>query len=352
MADRKRVIIAPLAWGLGHATRCMPVTDYLLKQGHELFVVLTKDQKALFFPVFGGKLKYIDLDEQPVHYRFGFAASMLLQSFRFYGQIKREKNLAAKLILELEPDLIISDNRYGFRSNKVKSVIICHQLNLQIGFLSRLGNRVHRCLLSNFSEIWVPDSPGSMRIGGLLSKPQSNLNLRYTGPLSRMENTPFSSRQFDLLAILSGPEPSRSKLEQLLIRYIVKSKISAAIIRGTLDQKSNSNDPHIEFVSLADPDTIADYASRSRAIVCRSGYSTLCDLAAMHRRALLIPTPGQGEQEYLASYFSQTFGFKTANQHPYHLLEQSLAEIRQADTSWDTAPQCNIHLSQIDSVLD
>lgn len=350
MADRKRVIIAPLAWGLGHATRCMPLADYLLQQGHELYMVVTEEQKALFLPVFGDKLHYLDIHEPPVHYRFGFAAAMLIQSIRFYRQIKREKRLAKKYILELEPDLIISDNRYGFRSDTVKSVIICHQLNLQIGFLSRAGNLVHRRLLRQFNETWVPDSPDLMRIGGELSKPATTLKLRYTGPLSRMKHSPFKTHFFDLLAVLSGPEPARTELEQLIIGYVEKTGISAAIIRGTLNQKGIADHNQIEFVSLADPVTIGDYAMRSRAIVCRSGYSSLCDLAAMRRRALLIPTPGQGEQEYLAVYFSETFGFLTARQHPYHLLEQRLTEIRQADTSWETAPACNNYLFNIGSI--
>jgi len=311
----KRVLIAPLAWGLGHATRCIPVVEKLLQRNCEVFAVLTPPQQAVYEQHFGKRIGYVSFNEKPVHYRYSFAVSMVLQLRRFVRQMKQEEQLAEQLVDKLQPDLIISDNRFGFRHGDVRSVIISHQLQLRAGIWSALANKINHTLLNRFDDLWVPDSQNSPGLSGKLShgnKPDVAAN--YIGPVSRLK--PMKGKlQYDLLILLSGPEPQRSLLEEKLLTALLPEKLKLAVVRGLPGEEETPGDfENVSWHNHLNSDALSQVIAQSRTIICRSGYSTLMDLAAVNRRAILIPTPGQTEQEYLAAHFQKEFGFNVLKQ--------------------------------------
>jgi uncharacterized protein (TIGR00661 family) len=328
----KRFLIAPLNWGLGHATRCIPLVEQLLQMKHQVFAVLTPVQLVVFEEHFGNKIGYVKLNEAPVHYKFSFAVSMVLQMPRFISQRRYEEKLAEQLIEKIKPDLIISDNRFGFRSFDVPSVIISHQLQLRAGLLSFVANKINHSLLNRFDAVWVPDYETAPGLSGNLSHGKKpGVPVHYLGPLSRLKPTsPNPAKQkYDVLALLSGPEPQRSILEDKLLEVLVGSGLKVAIVRGIPEEQNdlnekNSNENINEFVwfNHLNAKNIGELISESKTIICRSGYSTLMDLAVLNRSAILIPTPGQTEQEYLAKHFEKQFGFRPLKQSQLKKLPQ------------------------------
>lgn len=349
-ASPKRVIVAPLAWGLGHATRCIPLVRELLKLRCKVWAVLTEEQLALYQPVFGKRIEYIPFDEVPVHYRQSFALAMLRQLPRFSAQMKRESSLADWLCEKLHPDLIISDNRYGFRNSSVKSVLITHQLKMRAGLLSVPANIVLHSLINRFDTVWVPDTAGKENLSGNLGHGKMpQIPVEYIGPLSRFSTAaPEKDPTYDWLAILSGPEPERSNFEELLIAAAQSLQLKMAIVAGQpqdgISKKSFGG--ITRFPHLSDQELLKLIGS-SRGIVCRSGYSTLCDLAAMNRKALLVPTPGQTEQKYLARHFVREFGFISVNQNDKKGLYRALELPQEFSDAFELK-----HSSQLTSTLE
>jgi len=74
---------------------------------------------------------------------------------------------------------------------------------------------------------------------------------------------------------------------------------------------------------------LAEALKGAETVVCRSGYSSLLDLAALGQRAVLIPTPGQPEQVYLAKHWATRFGMATCSQRD---LERGLLPPVQGST--------------------
>lgn len=342
---QKRVIVAPLAWGLGHATRCIPVVRELLKLHCKVWVVLTPEQQALYEPNFGNKIEYIPFDDVQINYSHYFAIAMLRQLPKLSAQIKRESSLAEWLAGKIQPDLIISDNRYGFRATGVKSVILSHQLQIRAGLLSAPVNAVVHSLLKRFDSIWVPDTAETPNLSGQLSHGRSpDHPIVYGGPLSRMREVPTSHARFDWLALLSGPEPERSKLENLLIEAANALQFNLAIVAGQPLSTSNPETAdNITRYAHANDQTLMQLVANSSAIICRSGYSSLCDLAAMNRKALLIPTPGQTEQVYLAGHFKKEFGFRTLSQRNKKELYRALENPQQYSEQFEIVLKNNWH---------
>ncbi len=244
---------------------------------------------------------------------------LLLQTPSLLASIAREHRATQTIIKDYNIDLIISDNRYGVRSPHIASVIITHQTTPYLGktfyFLRPLSNLISKRWLQQFDECWVPDIEGNLNLSGTLSQPISKLKIRHIGFLSRLALVnQVSSDTCDVLVILSGPEPQRSILKKLLIQKLKDSKLKTILISGKIDeipQKIGS----IQILPHCYAEELKSLIMNSRHIICRSGYSTLMDLAHCRRSALLIPTPGQYEQEYLANRAVSLWGFRSINQH-------------------------------------
>lgn len=329
--QNKRILIAPLNWGLGHATRCIPIVAQLLQMKHQVFAVLTPVQQVVFEEHFGNKIGYVKLNEAAVHYKYSFAVSMVLQMPRFISQRRYEEQLAGQLIEKIKPDLIISDNRFGFRSFDVPSVIISHQLQLRAGLLSFVANKINHSLMNRFDAVWVPDYEKAPGLTGVLSHGKKpGVPVHYLSALSRLkpEAAKTESFKYDLLLLLSGPEPQRTLFEEKLLEVIVRSELKVAVVRGLPEEQNDLNKQQSsnEFVwfNHLKTDKLNELIAQSKNIICRSGYSTLMDLVVLNRTAILVPTPGQTEQAYLAKHFEIQFGFATLKQNQLKKLPQLL----------------------------
>jgi predicted glycosyltransferase len=307
----RRILLAPLDWGLGHATRCIPIIRSLQEQGCEVVLAGDGAVEALLsneFPEMEIKiLKGYGISYSKNASLFG---SMLQQLPRILQSIKAEQQWLSDLLKKESFDLIISDNRPGFYSSQVPSVYITHQLLINSGkgkWLNRLLQKLHSRYMKNFNEVWVPDLEGQTNLAGELSHPSKPIvQPVYLGLLSRMQ-TITCEKKYDLMTLLSGPEPQRTILEEKLIEQLSSFKGTALLVRG-LPKTSASLLQLPEHVTVYDhlpANELKQAICASHLIICRSGYTTLMDIVRLKKKAVLIPTPGQPEQEYLAEYMEE-----------------------------------------------
>lgn len=265
--------------------------------------------------------------------------SMGLQIPKFLRVIEQEHEVLERIIEERKIDLIVSDNRYGCWNSKVKSVFITHQINIIVPwYLRKLINDFNAKCIAKFSLCWIPDWPGGQSIAGELSRSEKE-NVRYIGPLSRFKKKAAQERRYDILAIISGPEPQRTQFEKLLRRELVNwmheersqglgsqdtFKVSDAFKRKCLLVRGIPSDSSIKSGLIDEVDFLPATAlhaviEASDVIICRSGYSTIMDLSKIGKKAILIPTPGQTEQEYLALSLMKKGIMYAEDQHSFKL---------------------------------
>lgn len=302
---KKKVLIAPLDWGLGHATRCIPIINQFLKKDCEVVIGSSGAASSLLKKEFPS-LRFVSLPAYAIHYssRRSFAFSMLRQLPRILRTINKERKLISELVEREHFDLIISDNRYGCYSQKVKSIFITHQTTLllpsSLSFLRNWVNGIHTKWIMRFQECWVPDFPDN-RITEALST-NSKLSLQYIGMLSRFKKSEKQvARQFDLAVLLSGPEPQRSIFESKVKEELTAFEGKVLIVRGIPGTDGHvSTTKNITEVDHLPASELLHLMEASDIVLARSGYSTIMDLYYLGKKAILIPTPGQTEQEYLA----------------------------------------------------
>ncbi len=319
----KRILIAVLNWGLGHAARSVPLVEALRERGHEIFIA--SDGDALKFLKEECKDENF-LDFPSYHPYYPADGSMILtmgrQLPKFLSIKEKEQRLTEEFVHKHQIDGIISDSRWGCYSHSIPSVMVTHQVNLQVpgwaSLASGLINKINHKVIANFDECWVPDNPNTPNLSGQLSSQNSNvLPICYIGPLSRLSANNYKSGngKWDVLVLLSGPEPQRSILEEKLTKQLSNTDLDTLMIRGL----PNSSDQHrtkgrIRIVNTMTSSKLADAFRSARIIIGRPGYSTLMDLAATGKQGLLIPTPGQTEQEYLAKRMQAKRLFYTVTQ--------------------------------------
>ncbi len=306
MPKGKRILICPLDWGLGHATRCIPIIRLLLDRGAEVIIaadnrpleLLKKEFPTLQFIAFKGyEINYSKSDS--------LILSMLFSIPKILRGIKNEHNELDKIIDEHHIDVVISDNRYGCWNKKVKSIFITHQLMVKTPFGEKLLHNKIQNFIKNFDECWIPDYEDENNLSGDLShKYPIPSNAFFIGPLSRFVNRETPKIEYDILAVVSGPEPQRSVFERIVTEQIYQRNLKALIVYGLpnkmikMEEKQN-----VKMVSHLLSKDLENSILKSKIIIARSGYSTIMDLASLGKKAIFIPTPGQTEQEYLAEYF-------------------------------------------------
>ncbi len=302
----KRILIAPLNWGLGHATRCIPIIRLLLKRGHTVLVASDGDSLTLLKKEFS-EIVFFELPSYNTQYSRNIPAWLftLWRTPRFLRSIKREHISIEKIINDNSIEIVIADNRYGCWSKKIHSVFISHQLNLSMPsgmmWMSGIINFFQKRLIKKFNTIWVPDAENSL-LSGNLSK--SDLKAEFIGILSRFEKSKEEHLIYKLAVVLSGPEPQRTLLEKNLLPQVIELNLPCVFVRGMVSEKMGESEiDQVRIVNYLKSDELQRVLERSEIIVARSGYSTLMDLAVLEKKAILIPTPGQPEQEYLATKF-------------------------------------------------
>ncbi len=299
----KKVLVAPLNWGLGHATRCIPIINALISEGIE--PVIASDGVALSllkkeFPELQTKV----LPSYPIEYSkkvSNFKLKMLLNSPKIAHTINAEKKAIKKLVEEEDFCGIISDNRMGVRHKSIPSVFITHQLTVLSGKTTSFSTKIHNKYIKRFDVCWVPDMADDPNLSGELGHPKkSNIPVTYLGPLSRFEYQ-IVPKRYDIMVLLSGPEPQRTLLEHKLFQEFEQSDKKIVFVRGLIEDSHKTYiKNNITIHNYLTGKELEDTINSSNLIISRSGYTTVMDLAKLKKKAFFIPTPGQFEQEYLA----------------------------------------------------
>ena len=321
--------MAPLNWGLGHATRCVPIIRGLLAEGYE--VVIAADGYPLrFLRQEFPHLEWVEFEGLKVRYADGESqvGAMLRQVPSFLRGIWREHKELKRIVEAYDIDVVVSDNRFGLWCRDVHSVYVTHQLMVKmprgLKWMEWAVWRLHRWFIKHYDECWVPDVEGEDNLSGDLSHKYPLLkNTRFIGPLSRFSTTPIRwedvrvdaealglKERYDLVAVISGPEPHRTNLEKQITDYrlqitdnglLIIDGFSLLIIQGLPadDLRLAEHKDGVDYIPHLPTELLQWYMQEAKEIVCRSGYSSIMDLYTIGRKAHLIPTPGQTEQEYL-----------------------------------------------------
>lgn len=398
-----RVLISPLSWGFGHAGRMIPLALALKRRGCEVIfaadALLTKmiapelpDIKTVVIP--GLTIRYSRFMPQYL--------TIFLQLPVIVASAVREHATLRRLAKELNPMVIISDNRFGFYHKKIFSVYITHQVRIAfpafLAFLEPLAAWMHRMIISRYDLCLVPDYRGSENLSGRLSHGgRLPANVAYIGPLSRfgvagsepssparaksvppgpgrakgetvapgqMKRMPFAANRTKsepvapgqmkgeplqtgqtennplqpgggvppappaqpyVCLILSGPEPQRS----LLLRKVSESlrEFPLTVLSATPPQAPTLPEAltppktppppgqAIHLITGADTTTMRQVITGASMVIARAGYTSVMELVSLGKGAVLIPTPGQTEQQYLGRHLDGRYGFITMNQN-------------------------------------
>jgi uncharacterized protein (TIGR00661 family) len=273
---------------------------------------------ALIFNEEFPELKKVDVEPYDIRYSHSLPLSvkLLFDAPRIFEVIKKERLQLKHIIQEHHIDIVISDNRFGLHDKSADCIYITHQLSIQAGIFSWIVDKIHHHFIKQFNSIWIPDFEDEHRnLSGKLSKNPSLQNVRYIGPLSRLSVLGKTENQIDYLCLLSGPEPLRTYLEKVLMEKANRSDKRIYFVRGTVKKAKSFANKNLVIIDMPDAKQLSQLIADAKIVVCRSGYSTLMDLHHLQKtNCILVPTPGQEEQEYLAKYWEQKFAAKVIQQ--------------------------------------
>lgn len=334
MIRKKRVLVAPLDWGLGHATRSMAIINELVQQNAEIVIgadnrpydLLRKEFPHLeHIRLQGYSVRYSDTDAQ--------TKTIIAQLPSILNGFSKENKMLNRVIEEYKIDAVISDSRFGLYSKKIPTVFVLHQLDIALpawlGWVRGMIRTSVRSLCNKYSEVWIPDFPGETNLAGALSHPDAlPKNSYYIGPLTRLKRIQ-TEKAIDMLVILSGPEPQRTVLENILIDQLKKTSLITVIARGKPEQTTTMKvTPTITLVNSVQSHELSHLIASANIVISRPGYSTVMDLAYLGAKAVFVPTPQQSEQEYLAAELLKKQICYSENQSEFNLervLQRSAA---------------------------
>ncbi|HVK96784.1 MAG TPA: glycosyltransferase [Flavisolibacter sp.] len=313
MDERKLlVLVAPLDWGLGHATRCIPIIQALLAQNCSVILAGEGKVKSLLeneFPM----IPFLDLPGYRIKYtndKWLLPISIVAQIPKILNAIRSERDWLEKIAEEFQIDAVISDNRFGFYHRKIPSVFITHQLLIKapIAIVQDYIQELNYQYINQYIECWVPDNKGNNNLAGDLSHPNDmpGVPVHYIGPLSRFNDNTLPAEEKHLFVLLSGPEPQRTNLEKILKMQIAEYTGDVVFVRGLPGEDDELYiSPNVSVYNHLPAEELENKMRKASMIISRCGYSTVMDIAALNKKSILIPTPGQTEQEYLGTYLQQ-----------------------------------------------
>lgn len=331
LSKKPRILIAPLEWGLGHATRCIPIINELCKQKCEVYIaaegatfyLLKKEFPALnFLPLMGYRMKYS-------RNKYFLPWKIVVQFPKIVFTIYKEHQWLKKMVKQNNIDAVISDNRFGMYHKKIPSVYITHQLLIKTGntFTERIAQRIHNFFIKKYTECWVPDFE-VMGLAGELSHPEKlPKKIKYIGALSRFE-LEEAEKKYDLLISISGPEPQRTIFEDQILNELRSYQGKILFMRGLPENNEALKfvNPSVEIKNHLYAKQLNEAILQSQLILSRCGYTTVMDLVKLQKKAILVPTPGQTEQEYLATYLMANKMFYTIPQKDF-VLQNALTDV-------------------------
>lgn len=338
-SENKTILIAPLNWGLGHATRCIPIIKAL--QENNFTPIIASDGIALEllrkeFPY----LKTLELPSYQIEYAKNgknFKWKLIKSLPKMLEAIREEKRIVKKWIEKYQIDGIISDNRLGVFSKKISSVFITHQLNVMTGNTTWITSKLHQHIIKKYNACWVPDINSQLNLTGKLGHLENDsLKVRYLGPLSRMHKMALPI-QYDLMIILSGPEPQRGMLEAHLKEEVKRFQGKVVFIKGIIESEQVKEQiENVTYYNFMKTRQLEQTFNESKKVLCRSGYTTIMDLVKLNKKAFFIPTPGQYEQIYLAEKLQEEGLVPYATQTDFRIEDLSKIELFKGLPELDT----------------
>ncbi|MCA6439988.1 MAG: glycosyltransferase [Sediminibacterium sp.] len=321
------VLIAPLDWGLGHTTRCIPLIKGLLARGCTIILAGEKAQIALFEHEFP-QIKMLKLKGYGIRYSVNgslFFFKIIQQLPKILHTITGENRWLESVVEQEKIDLVIADNRYGLYHKKIPTIFITHQLQLHLNntLLERISQYFLYRWINRFTSCWVPDMP--VGIAGKLSHPDilPRVPVQYINLLSRFKKID-TAITYKYCFLISGPEPQRTIFEEKVFELASHIEEEVVVVRGILNRpETGDRRPEISFeVNNSNlpstvyrlPSTIYNHLptnelamvlQKSEYIVCRGGYTSLMELLVLKKKLIVVPTPGQTEQAYLAKILMQ-----------------------------------------------
>ena len=322
----RKILVIPLDWGLGHATRDIPLIHEMLNAGCQVFIAAEGKHAALLqqefpqltiFPLPGYRIQYAQKGQH-------FGLKIIQQIPKIYRTVQYEQRWLKKIVAEYQIDAVISDNRFGLYHKKIPTVFITHQLLIKTpfgGWIERTLQKINYRFINKYTACWIPDFAGDNNLSGELAHPaQLPAHTTYIGCLSRFEPKPHTEKKYDLLVLISGPEPQRSNLEKLILDQIKPLQITALIVSGKPGIPHHETvAPGVTQVNHLNASELNEAMLAADMVLSRSGYTTLMDLAKLNKKAILIPTPGQSEQVYLGEYLMEKGYFYSLPQEQFNL---------------------------------
>lgn len=312
MKTNKTVLIAPLDWGLGHVTRCIPIAEHFNVLGYD--VVFAVSGNGVHFLNNGySKFKIIQIEGYNITYSGSKSASISLikQIPKIISKIRKDKSICARLVKEIKPNIIISDNRYGFCHPNVFCVFLTHQLQIKAPSFLRIFEPLLyytiKKLIAKFDQCWIPDIADPISLAGKLSHPRYlPQKTTYVGLLSRFQKScEMIESEFDICCLISGPNPSRIIFKENLIRIFKELDFKTVFVCGEPEaSEKRIKEGNLTIYNHLNTPDLNHIIEKSKVVICRSGYSSLMDLSLLQKKVICIATPGQTEQEYLASWLS------------------------------------------------
>lgn len=300
----RRNLIAVLDWGLGHASRSLALAHFLEEQGEIVFLASAGAGLSFLSKAYPAASHIFPLPAYQIRYQSRHMIWNIARQFpHILHTILAEQKVVEQLVRTHHIDRIISDSRFGAYCQHCPSVFLTHQLHPIFGLpFAQWG---YRRLLRHFQAFWVPDESGPQRLSGQLSDARGYKNVHYIGQLSRLQlyrnqEIPPAAPNYRLLCLLSGPEPQRTYLQTALLRQLPSLPGQHLLIQGLPHENTDVQQGNCRLLAFTDASATAQYLRSADVIICRSGYSTLMDLQTFGKKAVLIPTPGQTEQLYLA----------------------------------------------------
>ncbi len=331
----KKILIVPLDWGLGHATRCIPIIRKLLEIGAEVHVGGTHTTNRIIQQEFEN-LQYHDFPSYGISYtekKQFFILHMMFQMPGMALRIIQEKRITRRLVDQYQFDIIISDNRFGVQDFRSKNIFMSHQLNIQIpgaNLIAGITNWLNRYFIHRYQLLLIPDWPTHFLSGNLSKSKKLNIAKQFLGPLSRWRLGASSNIAVDgVLIILSGPEPQRTALEKLVVRQAKAYRINITIVRAKPMEPNIPEDDYVRYFNHLSSEELKQLVLKSEVVISRAGYSSIMDFVALKKHAILIPTPGQTEQEYLAKHLGSTTLF--------HFYDQELFDLQIVKSKYENA---------------
>jgi len=331
--NKYTVLVCPLDWGIGHASRCVPIIRELIKQDYN--VIIGADNRPLdFLRIEFQNLKFVPFSGTTILYSANksMALKMLFTFPRFLFGIRKEHNKLKQIVRDQKIDIVISDNRYGLWHKKIPSIFITHQIGIKtprsLSFFKPLLNLVNRFFIQKHSQLWIPDFENEPNLSGSLSHGyRLKIPSYFIGPLSRFTNKKtIENNSFpEIVALVSGPEPQRSIFEEILIAELKTYPEKSYILRGKIESNKTETINNITLYPHLPTSQLFSLLKKANLIICRPGYSTLMDLAVLNKKAVLVPTPGQTEQEYLARKLKRNGSFFSESQTTFS-LDTALSE--------------------------